>query len=72
MKKTVKIRDLDCAHCATLMEERIRKIDGVESASISFMTQKLVIEAEESRMNNIIEQVAKICKRIEPSCSLSV
>ena len=46
MKKTFKLQDLDCANCAAKMETAISKIEGVKSASISFMAQKLTIEAE--------------------------
>ena len=47
MKKTYQLEDLDCANCAAKMERAVEKIDGVKSVSISFMTQKMVIEAEE-------------------------
>ena len=45
MKKKFKLTDLDCANCAAKMEDAIRKIEGVENASVSFMTQKMTIEA---------------------------
>ena len=47
MKKKFKLTDLDCANCAAKMEDAIRKIEGVENASVSFMTQKMTIEAAE-------------------------
>ena len=49
MRKTYKLIDLDCAHCAAKMEAAIQKIDGVSEASVSFLTQKLTVEAEDSR-----------------------
>ena len=54
MKKKFKMRNLECAHCAAKMEEGIGKIDGVEQVSISFMTQKLTIEAQEEKFEEII------------------
>ena len=48
MKKIYKLEELDCANCAAKMEAAINKIEGVEKASVSFMTQKLIIEAEEA------------------------
>ena len=47
MKKKFKLIDLDCANCAAKMEDAIRKIDGVTDASVSFMTQKMMIEADD-------------------------
>ena len=70
MKKTYKMRDLDCANCAAKMEDAIRKLDGVQDVSISFMTQKLTIEAEEDRLDEIMSQAVKVCKKVEPDCEI--
>lgn len=70
MKKTYKMRDLDCANCAAKMEEAIRKLDGVQAVSISFMTQKLTIEAEEDRLDEIMRQAVKVCRKVEPDCEI--
>ena len=43
MKKRYMIEDLCCANCAAKMEEGIRKIEGVHSAHINFLTQKLTL-----------------------------
>ena len=53
MRKTYKLIDLDCAHCAAKMEAAIQKIDGVSEASVSFLTQKLTVEAEDGRFEEI-------------------
>lgn len=70
MKKTFKMEDLDCANCAAKMENAIKKIHGVEDASISFMTQKLTIVADEDKLDDILRQAAKVCKKIEPDCRI--
>ncbi|MBP3937046.1 MAG: cation transporter [Clostridia bacterium] len=70
MKKTYRLEDLDCAHCAAKMEEAIRKLSGVTGASISFMTQKLTLEAEDEKFDEILQQAAKICRKIEPDCRI--
>ena len=70
MKKTYKMRDLDCANCAAKMEDAIRKLDGVQAVSISFMTQKLTIEAEEDRLDEIMRQAVKVCRKVEPDCEI--
>ncbi len=55
MKKKFKLTDLDCANCAAKMENAIRKIEGVSDASVSFMTQKMTIEADDARFDAIME-----------------
>ena len=70
MKKTYELEDLDCAHCAAKMEDAIRKIDGVISANISFMTQKLTVEAEEKDLDKILKAAQKAIKKIEPDCRI--
>ena len=70
MKKTWKLDGLDCANCAAKMENAIRKIDGVQSAAVSFMTQKLTIEAEESRIDEIFRNAIAVCRKIEPDCTI--
>lgn len=70
MKKTFKMIDLDCANCAAKMENGIRRIDGVTDATVSFMTQKLTVEADEARFDEIMKQVVKVCKKVEPDCEI--
>ncbi|MFR8126565.1 MAG: heavy-metal-associated domain-containing protein [Acutalibacter sp.] len=72
MRKTYKLIDLDCAHCAAKMEAAIQKIDGVSEASVSFLTQKLTVEAEDSRFEEIMKQVVKACKKVEPDCVIKL
>lgn len=57
------MQDLDCAHCAAKMEEAIKKIDGVNDAAISFMAQKLTVDAEDDKFDSIMEEVVKTCER---------
>ena len=70
MKKEFQLEDLDCANCAAKMERAIAKIDGVDSVSISFMAQRMAIEADEARFDEIMERVAKACKKVEPDCRI--
>ena len=72
MKKVFKLIDLDCANCAAKMEDAIKKIDGVQDATVSFMTQKLTIEAEDERFDAIMREVAAVCKRVEPDCQIQM
>lgn len=68
MKKSYKLENLDCAHCAAVMENRIRKIEGIHEANISFMTKRLVLDADEDRLPEILREAAVICRRVEPDC----
>lgn len=72
MKKRYKLTDLDCANCAARMEAAIKKIDGVEDASVSFMTQKMTIEADEGRFDEIMREVVSVCKKVEPDCVINL
>lgn len=68
MKKKFKLQDLDCANCARKMEDEIKKIDGVNDASVNFMTQKMMIDAEDSVFDSVMKQVVSACKKVEPDC----
>ena len=72
MKKIFELEDLDCANCAAKMAEGIRKIEGVSYADINFLTQKLTIEAEDSKFDAIMKMAAKVCKKIEPDCRIKL
>ena len=70
MKKKFKLEDLDCANCAAKMEDAIKKIPGVNDAVVSFMTQKMTIDAEDERFEEITDEVAKTCAKVEPDCRI--
>lgn len=72
MRKVFKLEDLDCANCAAKMEAAICKIDGVQSATVSFMTQKLTLEAEDSRFEEILKEAVRVCRKIEPDCIIHI
>ncbi len=67
-----KLQDLDCANCAAKMEEAIKKIQGVSDANVSFMTQKMTIEAEDGRFDEIMQEVVAVCKKVEPDCVIQL
>lgn len=66
MKKTFRLEGLGCANCAAKMEKAISELDGVNTASVNFLTTKMVIEAEDEKMNGIIESAKKIINKLEP------
>ena len=71
MKKTWKLRDLDCANCAAKMERAIGALEGVEKATVSFMTQKMKVEFAEGVDEKVVMQaVLKACKKVEDDCEI--
>ena len=72
MKKRYKLTDLDCANCAAKMEDAIKKIDGVNNATVSFMQQKLTIDADDDRFDAIMKEVVAACKKVEPECVINM
>ena len=72
MKKRYKLTDLDCANCAAKMEEAIKRIDGVSGATVSFMAQKLTIEADGDRFDEIMQEVVSVCRKVEPDCVINL
>ena len=72
MKKTYSI-EVDCANCANLMEEAAGKTEGVTSAVVNFMTQKMIVEFEEGQnAKAVMKQVLKACKKVEPDCEIEL
>jgi len=72
MKKKFKLTDLDCANCAAKMEDAIKKLDGVNDASVSFMMQKMTIDADDARFDEIMKEVVEVCKKVEPDCIINM
>ena len=70
MKKKFKLIDLDCANCAAKMEEAVKKIDGVKDASVSFMTQKMMIEADDDLFDQVVEEAVRVIAKVEPDCQV--
>lgn len=70
MKKTFPLEDLDCANCAAKMERAVAAIDGVRNVSVSFIMQRMTVEADDDRFDEIMKEAAKKCRKIEPDCRI--
>ena len=70
MKKVFMLEDLDCAHCAAKMEDAIRKLEGVNEVSITFLTQKLTLDADDEVFEKVLAKAQKLIKKIEPDCRI--
>lgn len=68
MRKSFKLEELCCANCAAKIEAGINKLDGVNKATISFMTAKLVLDADDARFDEILDQAQAVCSKYEPDC----
>lgn len=69
MKKTYQLENLDCANCAAKMEAAINQIEGVDKATVSFMTQKLTVETS-GDIEKIMAEVIKVISKVEPDCEV--
>ncbi len=72
MKKRFNMVDLDCANCAAKMEAAIKKIDGVNDAVVSFLAQKLVLDADDARFDDILKQAVAAIKKVDSNVEVIV
>ena len=72
MKKKFKLEDLDCANCAAKMENAIKKINGVNDATVSFLAQKMTIDAVDEKFDDIMKEVVAVCAKVEPDCKILI
>ena len=70
MTKTYKMQDLDCANCARKMEDAIRKLEGVTEVHVNFLTQKMILTADDGRFEEIVKEAAKCIRRVDPDCQV--
>ncbi len=72
MKKTFAMQDLDCANCAAKMEKAIGKIEGVTSVTVSFFAQKLILEGDDARWDEIVKEACEAVRRVDSDCRVIV
>ena len=70
MKKTYILDGLCCANCAAKMETGINKIEGIDKATISFLTTKLVIETAEEPTKDLLKKIEKVVHKVEPDVEM--
>ncbi len=70
MKKVIKVENLDCANCARKLEEKLQKLEGVNDCKVSFMNQKITIDIQDDKSDEIFEEVIKVCKKTEPDMKI--
>lgn len=72
MKKTIKLLNLDCGHCAAKIETAVKKIDGVTNVSVNFMNQKMILEVPDDKFDAILTEAKALIKKIEPDVTVKV
>ena len=72
MKQTFMLEDLDCAHCAAKREDAINKLEGVNKATVNFLAQKMTVDAVDDRFDEIMQEIVKVCKKVEPDCEIKL
>ena len=70
MKKAFKIRELDCANCAQEIEDAAAKVAGVNKVRVNFLSERMTLDADDARFDEIIAEIKKIAKTIEPDAVL--
>ena len=70
MKKTFRLDGLDCANCAAKIEKKVKAMDGVKDATVSFFAQKLVLEADDERFDEIARKVAEGVHHTDADCTM--
>lgn len=70
MPKSFKLDEIDCANCANKLQDALAKLDGVDSVSVNFLTQKLTLSAADDRFDEVLERVIKLASEIEPDCEV--
>jgi copper chaperone CopZ len=68
VKRQFELSELDCANCAAKMEAAAAKVEGVQNVKVNFITQKLTLTADDSRFDQVLEEVVKVCRKVEPDC----
>ena len=71
MKKKFTI-EVDCANCAAKMENAVKELPGVTNASISFMAQKMMLEADDDKFDAVLQEAVKVAKKVEPDFEIEL
>ena len=72
MKKVFELDEVDCANCARKMQEAVAKVDGVDSVTVNFFTQKMTLEAADDKFDAVLKEALKVLKKVEPDCEVIV
>ena len=71
MEMIFRLEGIDCGVCAGKIESKIKKLKGVSDTNFNLIMEKLVVSFEKEPTEELISEINKICKKVEPNCSLS-
>ena len=69
MKKAFKLSELDCGHCAQEIEEAVAKLEGGNKVRVNFLSERMTLDADDARFDEILGEIRKIIKTIEPGAT---
>ena len=72
MKKVFKVEDLDCAHCAAKLEDALNRVNGVNKGSVNFLSEKITLDVEDGKLDEVVKTMVSTAKKIEPDCTILV
>ncbi|HSQ88993.1 heavy metal translocating P-type ATPase [Romboutsia sp.] len=73
IKKEIILGGLNCAHCAQVINEKVSKLEGVESANLNFINKKLILNIiDNSNEEEVIKKVIDIINSTEPGLNIQV
>lgn len=70
MRKSFKLDEIDCANCARKLQDKIAEVEGVQAASVNFMTQKLTLQAADDDFDAVLDRVVARVAEVEPDCAV--
>ena len=70
MKKMYNFKNLDCAHCALIIQENIRKISCVKNCILNFLAQKMILEFDLIDKERVLKEVVNVARQTVPNFTL--
>ena len=71
MEETLLLKDLNCANCAAKIEDRIRKMDVVETANFTLATHQLKLTGSWEDREALKRDIQDICDAIEEGVTVA-
>ena len=71
MQKKFKI-EVDCSNFAAKIETAVKALPGVKNASVSFMAQKMLLEADDDAFDDVLKAAVQTAKKVEPDFEIEL
>ena len=70
MKKEYKLKNLSCAHCSSIIENNVSKLEYVDKVSVDFINKKINLTFNSLDSTNHIDDIQNIINKIESNISI--